>query len=88
MPGCHFCDAPLRQPQLRRRGLDRSADGAVATHEDERALLWVPNQSDGHSTLLDSARHSGLRYPVVRQAARLDASGLLATNCLSAAPNP
>jgi aminopeptidase-like protein len=42
--------------------------------------LWVLNQSDGRSTLLDIARRSGLRYPVVRRAAeRLEASGLLAT---------
>jgi aminopeptidase-like protein len=81
--------SPHGEPQLGRRGLYRSAGGAVATPEDERALLWVLNQSDGHSTLLDIARRSGLRYPVVRRAAeRLEASGLLATNCLWAAPNP
>jgi aminopeptidase-like protein len=80
--------SPHGEPQLGRHGLYRSAGGAVATPEDERALLWVLNQSDGHSTLLDIARRSGLRYPVVRRAAeRLEASGLLTTNCLRAAPN-
>jgi aminopeptidase-like protein len=71
--------SPFGEPQLGRRGLYRSAGGAVATPDDERALLWVLNQSDGRSTLLDVARASGLRYPVVRRAAeRLEDAGLLA----------
>jgi aminopeptidase-like protein len=72
--------SPYGEPQLGRRGLYRSAGGAVATPDDERALLWVLNQSDGHSTLLDIASRSGLLYPVVRHAAeRLEHAGLLAT---------
>jgi aminopeptidase-like protein len=71
--------SPYGEPQLGRRGLYRSAGGAVATPDDERALLWVLNQSDGRSTLLDVARSSGLRYAVVRRAAeRLEQAGLLA----------
>jgi aminopeptidase-like protein len=51
----------------------------VANPEDERALLWVLNQSDGHASLLDVARCSGLSYAVVRRAAeRLEQAGLLA----------
>jgi aminopeptidase-like protein len=71
--------SPYGEPQLGRRGLYRSAGGAVSTPEDERALLWVLNQSDGTSSLLDIARSSGLGYPVVRRATeRLEAAGLLA----------
>ena len=65
--------SPYGEPQLGRRGLYRSAGGAVATPDDERALLWVLNQSDGGSTLLDIARRSGLPYrgrPARRRAAR------------------
>ena len=70
--------SPFGEPQLGRRGLYRSAGGAVATPDDERALLWVLNMSDGGSTLLDVARRSGLRYPVVQRAAeRLERAGLL-----------
>jgi aminopeptidase-like protein len=73
--------SPFGEPQLGRRGLYRSAGGAVATPEDERALLWVLNQSDGTATLLDIARRSGLCYAVVRRAAeRLQQAGLLATD--------
>jgi aminopeptidase-like protein len=72
--------SPYGEPQLGRRGLYRSVGGAVTTPDDERALLWVLNQSDGHSTLLDVARNSGLRYSVVRRAAeRLEQAGLLST---------
>jgi aminopeptidase-like protein len=72
---------PFGEPQLGRRGLYRSAGGAVATPEDERALLWVLNQSDGTETLLDIARRSGLSYAVVRRAAeRLQQAGLLSTD--------
>jgi len=71
--------SPYGEPQLGRRGLYRSAGGAVATPDDERALLWVLNQSDGSSSLLDVARDSGLRYAGVRHAAeRLERAGLLA----------
>jgi aminopeptidase-like protein len=70
--------SPYGEPQLGRRGLYRSAGGAVATPDDERALLWVLNQSDGACSLLDIARRSGLRYAVIRRAAeRLAEAGLL-----------
>jgi aminopeptidase-like protein len=73
--------SPYGEPQLGRRGLYRSAGGAVATPDDERALLWVLSMSDGGATLLDVARASSLRYPVVRRAAeRLEEAGLLKLN--------
>ena len=55
--------SPYGEPQLGRRGLYRSAGGAVATPDDERALLWVLNQSDGGASLLDIAQRSGLCLP-------------------------
>ena len=45
---CHPTNlSPYGEPQLGRRGLYRSAGGAVETPDDERALLWVLNLSDG-----------------------------------------
>lgn len=71
--------SPYGEPQLGRRGLYRSAGGAVSSPDDERALLWVLNLSDGDASLLEIARRSGLRYPVVRRAAeRLEEAELLA----------
>jgi aminopeptidase-like protein len=71
--------SPFGEPQLGRRGLYRSAGGAVDSPDAERALLWVLNQSDGSASLLDIARSSGLGYPVIRRAAeRLEEAGLLA----------
>jgi aminopeptidase-like protein len=73
--------SPYGEPQLGRRGLYRSAGGAVSSPDDERALLWVLNLSDGGVSLLEIARRAGLRYPVVRRAAeRLEEAGLLACN--------
>ena len=70
--------SPYGEPQLGRRGLYRSAGGAVATPDDERALLWVLNLSDGGASLLDIAGRSGLGYSVIRRAAeRLEDAGLL-----------
>jgi aminopeptidase-like protein len=70
--------SPCGEPQLGRRGLYRSAGGAVPTPDDERALLWVLNQSDGSATLLDVAERSGLPYRTVRRATeRLERAGLL-----------
>ena len=82
--------SPYGEPQLGRRGLYRSAGGAVETPDDERAMLWVLNLSDGRSTLLDIARRSGLGYQVIRHAAeRLERAGLLTTSRpLRGGPSP
>ena len=50
--------SPYGEPQLGRRGLYRSSGGAVESPDDERALLWVLNLSDGRRV---AARH---RRPV------------------------
>ncbi len=71
--------SPRGEPQLGRRGLYRSTGGAVATPDDERALLWVLNLSDGTASLAEVAARSGLPYPVIARAAeRLQQAGLLA----------
>ena len=54
--------SPYGEPQLGRRGLYRSAGGAVETPDDERALLWVLNQSDGDG---EPAGHRAAVRPVV-----------------------
>jgi aminopeptidase-like protein len=70
--------SPHGEPQLGRRGLYRSAGGAVATPDDERALLWVLNQSDGQTSLLEIASRSGLSFAVIARAAeRLERAELL-----------
>ncbi len=70
--------SPYGEPQLGRRGLYRSSGGAVKSPDDERALLWVLNLSDGQASLLDIAAQSGLAYAViVRAAERLEQAGLL-----------
>jgi aminopeptidase-like protein len=71
--------SPYGEPQLGKRGLYRSAGGAVETPDEERALLWVLNLSDGGASLLDIAARSGIAYPVIRRAAeRLEQAELLA----------
>jgi aminopeptidase-like protein len=70
--------SPYGEPQLGRRGLFRSSGGAVASPEDEKALLWVLNLSDGDASLLDIAARSGLPYALIRRAAeRLEQVELL-----------
>ena len=61
--------SPFGEPQLGRRGLFRTSGGAVATPDDEKALLWVLNQTDGDASLVDIAVRSGIAYPVIRRAA-------------------
>ena len=81
--------SPYGEPQLGRRGLFRAAGGAVATPDDERALLWVLNQSDGDESLVDIAARSGLAYPVIRRAAeRLEQVELLGPARSPATPDP
>jgi aminopeptidase-like protein len=74
--------SPYGEPQLGRRGLYRSSGGAVSSPDDERALLWVLNLSDGSASLLDIAARSGLPYAVILKAAqRLEQAELLRPHC-------
>ncbi|MCS7006815.1 MAG: DUF4910 domain-containing protein, partial [Thermoleophilia bacterium] len=70
--------APKGEPQLGRRGLYPSTGGGAAS-EEQLALLWVLNQSDGSRSLLDVAERSGLRFDLLRRASdALLRGGLLA----------
>jgi aminopeptidase-like protein len=76
--------APKGEPQLGRRGLYPKVGGSAAERE-QLAILWVLNQSDGHSSLLDIAERSGLPFLVLRRAAdQLHAAGLLASTEMAA----
>ncbi len=80
--------SPYGEPQLGRRGLYRSAGGAVSSPDDEKALLWVLNLSDGTASLLDIADRSGIAYPLIRRAAqRLEQADLLAPAHSPATPD-
>ena len=69
--------SPRGEPQLGRRGLYPSTGGG-AQREEQLAMLWVLNQSDGSRSLLDIAERSHLPFAVVREAAeRLESAGLL-----------
>lgn len=70
--------SPKGEPQLGKRGLYRGLGGESAA-TDQLAQLWVLNQSDGGSTLLDIAERSGLSFDLLWLAAeRLREGGLLA----------
>jgi aminopeptidase-like protein len=70
--------APKGEPQLGRRGL-YPATGGEAAREEQLAMLWVLNQSDGTASVLDVTERSGLTFPVISEAAiRLKEAGLLA----------
>jgi len=74
---------PMGEPQLGRRGLYRQTGGYYTEAPDrEMALLWVLNQSDGESSLLDIAERSQLPFNVIAcAAADLVRVGLLAPVC-------
>jgi aminopeptidase-like protein len=56
---------PRCEPQLGKRGLYRDIG------DNEMAMLWVLNLSDGQHSLLDIAERAGLRFEAVRTAAAL-----------------
>jgi aminopeptidase-like protein len=60
---------PKCEPQLGRRGLYSKMGGHGDKREMEFAILWVLNQSDGSSSLLDIAERSGLPFSLIRRAA-------------------
>ena len=70
--------APKGEPQLGKRGLYPQVGGPAAEQE-QLAMLWLLNQSDGRNSLLDIAERSGLSFAAIRaSAARLRTAGLLA----------
>jgi aminopeptidase-like protein len=76
--------SPYGEPQLGRRGLYRSSGGAVESPDEERALLWVLNQSDADRTLLDIAWRSRLPYATIARAAdQLQRAGLLGEHAVT-----
>jgi aminopeptidase-like protein len=69
--------APKGEPQLGRRGLYPEVGGPAAEQE-QLAMLWVLNQSDGRNSLLDIAERSGIPFTALRdRAAKLVEAGLL-----------
>ncbi len=69
--------SPHCEPQLGKRGLYPTIGGA-AGQQQQLALLWVLNQSDGEASLLDVAERSGLTYAAILEAAEaLAGAGLL-----------
>lgn len=71
--------SPCGEPQLGRRGLYRKTGGHYDSVPDRQmALLWILNQSDGDTSLLDIAERSGLEFGLLLQCAHdLCAAGLL-----------
>ncbi len=62
---------PKGEPQLGKRGLYRATGGHPDAAQQQLAMLWVLNLTDGHHTLLDIADRSGLPFTVIREAATL-----------------
>ena len=61
--------APKGEPQLGKRGL-YPAIGGSAAEDEQLALLWVLNQSDGNRSLLEIAIRSELTLADIGRAAR------------------
>jgi aminopeptidase-like protein len=71
--------SPKGEPQLGKRGLYPSMGGPSA-RDEQLAMLWVMNQSDGAHSLLDIAERSGMPAgAIVTAAERLAATDLLAS---------
>ncbi|MBM2821934.1 MAG: peptidase [Thermoleophilia bacterium] len=69
--------APKGEPQLGKRGL-YSSTGGGAVRDEQLAMLWVLNQSDGINSLLDIAERSEMPFARIRESARrLTDAGLL-----------
>jgi len=70
---------PYGEPQLGRRGLYRSTGGYQGIPDQQMAMLWLLNQSDGGTSLIEIAERSGLSFDsLCRAADDLVRAGLLA----------
>jgi aminopeptidase-like protein len=69
---------PKCEPQLGKRGLYSDTGGRTHSPDDQMALLWTLNLSDGGHSLLDIADRSGMTFQAICTAAgRLFDHGLL-----------
>jgi len=59
---------PKCEPQLGRRGLYKTASGMI--EDEELAMLWILNLSDGRHSLLDIAERSDINFETLAQVAR------------------
>jgi aminopeptidase-like protein len=66
---CYFNTNPKGEPQLGRRGLFRAAGRKHQPPEEQFAILWVLNLSDGFHSILDIVERSGLKLELVKRAA-------------------
>jgi aminopeptidase-like protein len=76
--GIYMNQNPKGEPQLGKRGLYRPLSHQHQLPNDQLAILWVLNLSDGNHSLLDIAERSDMSFEEIRRAAGvLDASGLI-----------
>ncbi len=69
---------PKCEPQLGRRGLYRKTGGEKMGKNDELAMLWLLNLSDGRHSLLDISERSGQKMDsVIRAAEALSGQNLI-----------
>jgi aminopeptidase-like protein len=60
---------PKCEPQLGKRGLYGAIGGQQDGKQQELAMLWVLNLSDGNCSLLDISERSGIRFDIIKNAA-------------------
>jgi aminopeptidase-like protein len=76
--GIYMNQNPKCEPQLGKRGLYRPLSHQHQLPNDQLAILWVLNLSDGNHSLLDIAERSDMSFEEIRRAAGvLDANGLI-----------
>lgn len=73
---------PKCEPQLGKRGLYSAIGGRKDTSNDEMAMLWVLNMSDGDHSLLDISERASIEFERIKNAAIILAEFGLLTECL------
>ena len=69
---------PKCEPQLGKRGLYRTLSGQAERGQQEMAMFWALNLSDGTHSLLDIAERADMPFALIKQTAdRLEEAGLL-----------
>lgn len=66
--------SPKCEPQLSKRGIYRKIGGqknSINYRQDEFAIFWVLNLSDGHHSIMDIVKQSGFEERIIRKAVKL-----------------
>ena len=61
---------PKCEPQLGKRGVYRSVGGQKVLKDENLAMFWILNMSDGKNSLLEISTKSGISFEIIENVSK------------------